>query len=558
MSRPRRIGVSYARYSDPKQSQGDSEGRQDRMYRDFCQRHNLTPLTDVYLDKGRSGYKDEHRKKGRLGVLIGEAKDGKFEPGTVIVVEAWDRLGRLRPDKQTALVAELLQTGVDIGVCQLNDVFTEADFGTHKWVVLSTFIMLAYQESKQKGERVGGSWLTRRTQARANGTPLTGRTPAWVERVGDELRLIPERAVAVKKVFLLAGRGYGYKRIVRTLTDEGVPPIGSSGKWSKAYVALLLNDRRVLGELQPRTVDGKAEGQVIPDYYPPVVTEQEFLLAQASRDRRTGKDRLGRAVGHRDRKYVNVFQGLLRNALDGQALTLHNRGTSRKTQLVLINVTSDEGRSRCRTFPYHVFEEWVLRLLREVDPKDVLPRSKAGPSKADVLRANLFNVRQDLAGIQAELKAGFSKALVAVLREKEAEEEAVAGQLQDELVRSARPADRAWQELPGLADMVKKGGDEARLRLRPVLKRVVAGLWAVIVRRGSCQLCAVQAWFADSDQHRDYLVVSKAAGFKRPGGSWAMSFAATLGPGDYDQRQKADALRLEADLAALDLAGLSG
>src|SRR5262249_15803007 len=154
-SAKRRTGVSYGRFSDfSKQGKGDSEDRQDRMYRDFCQRHNLTPLTEVFLDRGRSGYHDEHRKKGRLGVLIEDAKEGRFEPGTVIVIEAWDRLGRLRPDRQTELVAELLRTGVDIGVCRLDDVFSERDFGTHKWTTLSVFIMLAYQESLQKSERV--------------------------------------------------------------------------------------------------------------------------------------------------------------------------------------------------------------------------------------------------------------------------------------------------------------------------------------------------------------------------------------------------------------------
>src|SRR6516164_5818485 len=169
MSKPRRLGLSYTRYSDPQQGDGDSENRQEEMFRAFCERHHLTPLPEVYADRGRSGYKDEHRKKGRLGELIAAAKEGKFTPRTVIVVEAWDRLGRLRPDKQTALVAELLQTGVRIGVCRLSDIFTESDFGTHKWTILSTFIMLAYQESKQKADRVAATWRRRRENARENG-----------------------------------------------------------------------------------------------------------------------------------------------------------------------------------------------------------------------------------------------------------------------------------------------------------------------------------------------------------------------------------------------------
>src|SRR5262245_63567439 len=109
----RRTAISYFRYSSPQQAEGDSEIRQEREFRGFCERHNLTPLPEVYADRGRSGYKDEHRKKGRLGELIAAAKDGRFERGTVIVVEAWDRLGRLGPDKQTEQVDEMLRTGVN-------------------------------------------------------------------------------------------------------------------------------------------------------------------------------------------------------------------------------------------------------------------------------------------------------------------------------------------------------------------------------------------------------------------------------------------------------------
>src|SRR5262249_21137272 len=153
-STAKRLGVSYSRFSDPKQGLGDSENRQDELFRRFCERHQLTPSAEVFADRGRSGYKDEHRKKGRLGQLIALAKADRFEPGTVIVSEAWDRLGRLRPDKQTELVAELLRTGVSIGICRLDDIFSEDDFGTHKWTTLAVFIQLAYQESKQKSDRV--------------------------------------------------------------------------------------------------------------------------------------------------------------------------------------------------------------------------------------------------------------------------------------------------------------------------------------------------------------------------------------------------------------------
>jgi DNA invertase Pin-like site-specific DNA recombinase len=551
MSRPRRIGVSYGRFSDPKQAKGDSESRQDRMYRAFCQNHNLTPLTEVFLDRGRSGYKDEHRKKGKLGVLIRYAKDGRFEPGTVIVVEAWDRLGRLRPDKQTALVAELLQTGVDIGVCQLNDVFTESDFGTHKWTILSTFIMLAYHESKQKAELVAASWESRRESVRENGGVIAGRLPAWVELVNGEPRLVPGRAAALKTIFRLAGDGQGFSRIVRALKDDNVPTFGPSGVWSRSYVRLLLNDRRAVGEYQPYKQIGPPEarsevpdGTPIANYFPAAVTEDEYQLARAGQGRRRN------GAAPRQQKYVSLFRGLLRHARDGAGFTVVNKGTGAAPKLALMNMTGEGG--TCYTFPLGKFETALLSYLRELNPRDVLPRDEAAPpNAADVLRAKLKNIREDLAGLQADLKARYSKALAAVLREKEDEEEAIAGELQDELARQARPLEREWEGLPTLVELA--GTEGGRLRLATALRRLVREAWVLIVPRRSYRFCAVQLFF-EGGARRDYLVLCQGAAYRRPGGWWARSLADVAGPGDLDLRNRDHAARLEKALAEVPLA----
>jgi DNA invertase Pin-like site-specific DNA recombinase len=563
----RRLAVSYSRFSDPKQAKGDSETRQAELFRDFCGRHNLTPLREVFADKGRSGYRDEHRKKGRLGVLVAQAKDGAFDPGTVIVVEAWDRLGRLRPDKQTELIAELLRTGVHIGICRLDDIFTEDDFGTHKWTTLAVFVQLAYQESKQKADRVAHSWEKRRERARDEGKLLTTRVPAWVEVVNGEPRLIPERQAAVRRIFRLSLQGLGLTRIVSKLVAEGVPAFGEvvvnagrgrsqfSGKWSRPYVALILNDRRAVGELQPKKADGSPDGPPLPHYFPAAVTEEEFLLAKAGQEGRRNKDKAGRKSGPRDVKYMNLFRGMLKHARDGEGFVLHNKGTAKKPALLLINVGGADGRGRSYTFPYYVFEEAVLRFLHEVDPKDVLPKEGEAASRADVLRATLENVRRDIAGLKGDLKEGYSKALVAVLREKEDEEEQVATALQEELARAVRPLARAWKELPGLMGMIREGGDETRLRLRPVLRRVIADARVLIVPRGVWQLLALQLHFTGG-ACRSYLIVRQHAGFRRPGGWKAFSLAEVAGPGDLDLRRPADAAALEAWLAALDVAAL--
>jgi hypothetical protein len=250
---------------------------------------------------------------------------------------------------------------VNIGVCRLDDVFSESDFATHKWTTLAVFIQLAFQESLQKSDRVADSWRRRRERAREDGRLLTARLPAWVERTKDGLRLIPERAAVVRRIFALEAAGSGVPRIVRTLTAEGVPAFGEvlvregrsrsqfSGRWGKSYIRRLLCDRRAVGEYQPRTADRKEVGPAIIGYYPALVTEDEFLLARSGQEMR----RLGSRGKSRHGLHVNIFRGLITHARDGEAISLHNRGRREAPRLSLATTSGIEGRSASYySFPY--------------------------------------------------------------------------------------------------------------------------------------------------------------------------------------------------------------
>jgi DNA invertase Pin-like site-specific DNA recombinase len=515
----RRTAISYSRFSDPKQARGDSEARQERDFRNFCRRHNLTPLSEVYADRGKSGYKGTHRSKGELGKLIAAAKDSKFEPGTVIVVEAWDRLGRLVPNRQIRLIEELLDTGVQIGICRLDDIFTMEDFGTHKWTTLAVFVQLAYQESKQKAERVAAAWEKRRERARQDGQSMGGRIPAWLKVVHGVMVPIPERVAAVQRIFQLSAAGYGRTRLIRTLNEEGHVPMGRSKiGWTNTYIQMILTDRRVLGEHQP-TKGGRADGDKMLNYYPQIITPVEFSLARAGLPGRGGRN------GPRDCKHINVFQGLLINALDGEGMYIHaksKRSPRGDLRLALFNAAAANGRAPWQSFPYDVLETAVLGQLAEIRPEDVLPRTTEQPNKAEVLRATLKQIRGDIAGFVADLKKGHSKHLSALLVDLEKEEERIAGLLQDELAATARPAEKAWEQLPSLVDMIRVHGDEARLKIRSVLRSLTEEIRLLLVRRGSWLLAAVQCFFVGGAT-RHYFIAYQSAAYRRPGGYWVQS-----------------------------------
>jgi DNA invertase Pin-like site-specific DNA recombinase len=531
------------------------------MFREFCQAHNLTPSGEAFVDAGLSGYHAKHIKKGRLKALIEAAESKAFEPGTVIVVEAWDRLGRQEPPVQTALIERLVRTGVSIGVCRMGQIFTRDDLNTTHWITLAAFVQMAYQESRQKADRVKDAWKSRRAAAGKEGKSLPCAAPAWMEvvdyraKVGGALRLLPERAAAVKRIFELAAQGYGQARIIKQLTKEGHAPFTGmgrlSGKWTKAYVHLLLRDRRVLGEMRLK------DGTILTDYLPQIVDPTTFAVVQAAlKNRDTHLNNKGGQARNRDAAHVNVFKSVLRHARDGEGFVLHNQGARGGRRLVLLNRAGEQGRGPRYTFPYDIFEEAVLQTLWEVDPAEATPQA-AGPNLVAALRERLKGVQKGVAFLKDELAANPSKAMADVLRRKEDEETEVATQLQAEVAKAACPTSQAWDALAALVGtvagresdlvrLVKAGGDEARLQLRPLVRRVVESIWVLTVRRGSYLLAAVQVHFHDGPARRDLRIIYQAAGHQRPGG-WRL----LLGSGDPDGpdlRRTEGAARVEQEL----------
>jgi hypothetical protein len=458
-----------------------------------------------------------------------------------------------------------------------------------------------HSESAMKSERNGKAWAERKRRARAGGI-LTRRLPAWIEERGGKLVTIPERAAGVKRIFALATAGYGAAGIVRRLTQEGVTPFGSSGHWTRTYVALILTDRRVLGELQPRRhPDGKPDGPAIPGYFPAVVNEREWHAAQgvAARVRRTTRGRawtpeeerlalelpvreaarkLKRSlVAIRVRKCmlarrgqeppkpapqrcVNVFAGLLKDPHDGGAFYVATRSSRQygTRWRVLLNHASADGRAPARSFPFEPFERGVLSLLREVDPREVMGRAD-GPDETLVTAGELARVEAKIGELEAELLNGDVAALAKVLRQLEVQKRDLSEKLAAARRKAAHPLSESWGQTQSLIGAMDAARDpiDARVRLRSALRRVVESVWLLPVARGRDRLCAVQVYFR-GDGHRDFLLWHRPRRQAVPGRWWARSFKDTGVPRGLDIRKHGDAARLEKLLTAVPLDGVGG
>jgi hypothetical protein len=382
---------------------------------------------------------------------------------------------------------------------------------------------------------------------------VTERLPAWVTVRDGKLVLIPERAEAVRLIFRLAADGYGTPRILARLNRDGVAAFGGSGKWTRGYVGKILRDRRALGEYQPRRgKDRVPDGDVVADYFPRAVSEELYLAARA------GAAERGRLRGRLGSQRINLFSGLVRNALDGDSYFMTMRFSRGTRYHVLLNRNSQEGAAPCRSFPYPVFEDAVLSLLAEIDPSEVVGREEGNDSVRQ-LAASLAGVDAELADASAYMEAhGFSATIGRRVTALEARRRDLADKLARASAEAANPLAASWGEYGSLLAALATASDpeEARLRLRSVLRRVVAEIRLLVVPRGLTRLAAVQVFFAN-DGRRSYLVAytpphQSFAG--RKDGRWhARGFADVAGAGALDLRRRDHAEKLEKLLARVPL-----
>lgn len=533
---------SYIRFSHPEQAKGDSLRRQTEAARAWCERNGIHLDTSLSLhDLGKSAFRGEHHKgdKHALGAFIRQVESGRVPEGSYLIIERLDRL--TREDVNDALEL-FLQLKKKIRIVQLSPVEVIHDRHSSPMQLMMALVelMRGRDESQAKSERCGAAWREKKRRARESGEVLTSRLPAWVEEQNGKLRLIKDRAAVVKRIFKLAASGYGRRSIVKRLTEEGVPAFAAheeytdesgkkrqrtkkgqtlgSGRWSRSYIGLILSDRRVLGEFQPRDRDSKPDGDPIPNYYPSVVGEAEWFAArEGAAQRRQRPGRIG--------KHVNIFAGLLRNARDGDSYFAVTRSENGRQSRVLINSDGNQGRASTWSFPFVTFERAILSRLKEIDPREILD-SEGGPDETLTLAGQIAGVEAELAEASAFMAAeGFSATIGKRVRALEEKHKELVERLTEARQKAANPLSEAWGEAKTLLGTLDSAPDpdDLRLRLRAVLRRLIDSIWLVVVPQGRYRLCAAQVWFSGGKKYRSYLIFHRPArsnGKSRVEGAW--------------------------------------
>lgn len=507
------IAYSYVRFSTAEQGKGTSLRRQVEAAARWCAAHGVhLNASRTYLDLGRSAFLGEHRTnpdRQALAAFLLLAQRGVVPRGSYLIIEALDRLTREHVQAGLRLCLELLERGIRI--VQVSPVETVYDDHSDALALVMMLMELnrGHAESQRKSDLMGPAWARKRERARQDGSLMTRRLPAWIEVRDGRLRLVPERAAALRVIYTLSAKGYGHLRIIRELTRRGIAPFGAraprgeeggkeryraaggtygAGLWDRTYIAQILRDRRPVGEYQPRR-HRVAEGPPIPGYFPAAVSEELWRDARAGAARRRG------LTWRPKRDYAELFTGLVRDAKGGGNYFGCTRAVNRHHVRHLVNRAGTNGQTPTRSFPVSTFEQGMLAALREVEPGELLP----GDGNAE--------------------------------------------------------AREVWLAVRGLMNALGEAADpvDARLRLRAALRRVVERIYLLVAGAGRGRVAVAQVFFHGSTRSRLVHMLHRPRWSCRhrrvqPGRWWAYSCAVPA-PGGPDLRQPDDVARLEAGLA---------
>jgi DNA invertase Pin-like site-specific DNA recombinase/uncharacterized membrane protein len=325
---------SYIRFSSKAQAMGDSLRRQTADTEKWAAKHGyVIDEALTFRDLGVSAYDRTNLRKGALGLFLRAAEEGKIERGSILAIEALDRLTRAEPLDAFRLLSDIVACGISIVTVLDERVYDESslngDFSA--LMMAAALIIRGHEESKRKAGQIKSGYNTRRV----NQAPrIASQAPHWLRPEGKGWGIVPERAQTVQEIFELAANGLGANAIAIRMNELKRPLINKGEKankgWHGSNVAKLLRNRAVIGEYQPHVMNehGKREpiGEPLPNHYPAVINLDLFWKVQGLMDERTKGEH-----GHRrDAVYGNVLSGLLYCGYCGEPMYLDRKGRGLK------------------------------------------------------------------------------------------------------------------------------------------------------------------------------------------------------------------------------------
>lgn len=369
-----RKAYSYIRMSTDIQLKGNSLKRQLELSDKYA-KDNQLELVEGFEDIGVSAFKGKNTQKGALSVFLNALENGKIAPNAVLLVESLDRLSRDKLTQALNQFMRILESGVEIITLSDNQKYTQEIINKNPAALfISLSIMFrANEESEMKSHRLSSAWKNKRENASLKA--VTKTCPGWL-KLSDKtgkFEVIEKRGEVIKKIFELCIDTCGLASIAKYLNENKTPVFGNGRIWYTSYIAKIITNRSVMGEFQPhQIVSGKRQksGEPISGYFPSIIDEQTFVLAQVAIARRSSV-----AKGRKGTNFTSLFTGITYCGHCGYRMRIRYRGGKSRSSRYLVCTNKIEN-GGCQMYEWNLadFETIMLNHLREINFEELLQK----------------------------------------------------------------------------------------------------------------------------------------------------------------------------------------
>lgn len=239
---------SFERVSAAVQAEGRGLVRQGNRAADWCARHGLELADERLLsDPGRSAYHGKHlRRGGPLDVFMELAERELLGPDPVLLVEAIDRLSRLKARQALeAVFLRLINAGVTIVTLMDGQFYNRerCDADGTALVMLTLKCQAAHEYSLHLADRQRDNWSAVRGELKQGVVKRRRQfAPSWLDwdETTQTWQFNAKAASVLRAMTLL--REHGLSHVSKVLNDEGLPTLGRSKRWTASNLSSLVRN----------------------------------------------------------------------------------------------------------------------------------------------------------------------------------------------------------------------------------------------------------------------------------------------------------------------------
>lgn len=386
-------------------------------------------------DIGKSAFHGKNITEGKLGLFLELCKEKKIKSGSIIAIENIDRLTRLGLTDAQQLVIEIMQAGVDIYIWTKDKIYTRDNVADT--ITLAIELEQAGKYSKDLSEKIISAAVRKISLIKGGKKNKSGYCYAlrgygqnkwWVDTSSGYVEPHQDYFPIAEEIIKLNLAGLGHIKIRQVLEEKGYKSPKTAHKkkgvnWGQNMIAKFHTSKALLGEFRVKIGE---EEHIIPDYYPPLCTPEEFAEIQnIKKTKRAGGTKRNAALFSGFGKTRCTFCG---NTIQ---TFLSKAGTKYETQRYKC-CGKDDPSIKCisSTIDSKVLETAIIKLIGVIIAQ---PAKENSDFKVIEIEHSIKDAELNISGLANNIeKAGAgASALISILDKRVKEKEA----LEHELVK---------------------------------------------------------------------------------------------------------------------------